>query len=312
MFYGLAMQLSLDLFSGPALAAARARLLSRQAVPVAAEPAPSPVVNDNALSLKQKLARLERGDAHVWGVTPFGDARVDACLPGGGLPLGRLHEIAGDAMEREAPAAAAGFAACLAQRAGPGAIVWALQRDDLYPPGLQAFGLDPDRLIFVRANKDAETLCVAEDALRTRGVSAVICEIAALDLTAARRLQLACERGGATNFVLRRRLYGAPRSPPHEVSTATTRWRIAAAPSVADEPGLGPPRWSARLDRCRGGRTGAWIMEAPDGANQESFIRVVAELADHAAETGDGRALSAGRLRDDGDDRQRAASRDGG
>lgn len=306
--------MSLDLFSGPARAEARARLL-RRPPPAPVAPPPSPIVcNDNTLSLKQKLARLEGGDVHAWGVAPFGDVRVDACLPGGGLPLGRLHEIAGDALEREAPAAAAGFAACLAQRAGEGAIVWALQRDDLYAPGLQAFGLDPGRLIFVRANKDAETLCVAEDALRTRGVSAVICEIAALDLTAARRLQLACERSGATNFVLRRRLYGAPRSPPHEVSTATTRWRIAAAPSFTDEPGLGPPRWSARLNRCRGGRTGAWIMEAPDGANQESSIRVVAELADHTVETGDGRALSAesAGLRDDGDDRQRATSGGGG
>ncbi|MES1197535.1 MAG: hypothetical protein ABUL55_02810, partial [Pseudomonadota bacterium] len=53
----------------------------------------------------------------------------------------------------------------------------------------------------------------------------------------------------------------------------------------------GAPRWAARLDRCRGGRTGAWIMEMHNAAgSQTGPIRVVAELADHTLATDHGRA----------------------
>jgi protein ImuA len=231
--------------------------------------------------LRAKIARLERLGASCPRALPFGDVRVDSCLPQGGLALGRLHEITSERPDLETPASAAGFTACLAQRVAPqGAIVWALQRDDLYAPGLQAFGINPDRLIFVRANKDEEILAVLEDALSTRGVDAAIGEIGSLDLVASRRLQLACERGAATGFVLRRRLYGMPGGA--DVSAATTRWRISPASSETHEPGLGLPRWRTHLERCRGGRAGAWIMEAQDATGD---VRVVAELADHATET---------------------------
>jgi protein ImuA len=243
--------------------------------------------------LRTEIARMERLGAPP-RVLPFGDARVDSRLPLGGLPLGRLHEVASDPRDLETPAAAAGFTACLAQRTAPhGEIVWVLQRDDLYAPGLQAFGVKANRLIFVRANKDEEILAVLEDALRTRGVDAAIGEIGSLPLTASRRLQLACECRGATGFVLQRCLYAA--SGIVGVSAATTRWRISPVPSETHEPGLGSPRWRTRLERCRGGRAGAWIMEAQD---ETGDVRVVAELADHETEA---RGRDGGsRARDDG------------
>jgi protein ImuA len=258
-----------------------------------------PISNDNAFTLKAEIARLERGNGRTdWGALPFGDPRIDVCMPYGGLQLGHWHEIGGDGMERETPAAATGFTAALAQRAQRGgAIVWALRRDDLHAPGLQAFGLDPDRLILVRIDKDEDVLLVLEDALRTRGVTAAIGEVDKIDLTAGRRLQLACEKSGATGFVLRRKLYGTPSQQARtQAPAAATRWRIAAAPSQTQgpgqKPGLGPPRWAARLDRCRGGRTGAWIMEMHNAAgSQTSPIRVVAELADHTLATADERAV---------------------
>jgi protein ImuA len=224
---------------------------------------------------------------------PFGDSRVDACMPYGGLQLGHWHEIGGDGMERETPAAATGFTAALAQRAQRGgAIVWVLRRDDLHAPGLQAFGLDPDRLILVRVDKDEDVLAVQEDALRTRGVTAAIGEVDKIDLTAGRRLQLACEKSGATGFVLRRKLYGTPLQQARtQAPAAATRWRIAAAPSQTQTPRIGAPRWAAQLDRCRGGRTGAWIMEMHNAAgSQTGPLRVVAQLADHTRATADERA----------------------
>ena len=231
-------------------------------------------------ALRARVARIEGREAAAAGVLPFGDARVDGCLPGGGLPLGRWHELAGEGTDLETGVSAAAFGARVCARlAGRGQVVWVLQREDLHAPGLAALGLPPHRLIYVAVSNDAEALAALEDALRTRGVAAAWGEIDRVDLTAGRRLQLACEAGGATGFVLRRRLYGR-RAQAEEGSAAATRWRVASSPSDPGEaPGLGAPRWRVRLERCRGGRPGGWIMEADDEANP---VRVVAELADHA------------------------------
>jgi protein ImuA len=245
--------------------------------------------SDPVIALRQEITRLERSAQRAdWGVVPFGEPSIDSCMPHGGLQLGHWHEIGGLGLARESPAAVTGFVAALAsatQRGGT--IIWTLRRDDLYAPGLQAFGVAPDRLILVRVDKDEDVLSVQEDALRTRGVTAAIGEVDKIDLTAGRRLQLVCEKSGATGFVLRRKLFGTPlQQPPLQAPAAATRWRIAAASSQTQTPGLGSPRWTARLDRCRGGRTGAWIMEMQNASEAApSTIRVVAELADHTSAT---------------------------
>lgn len=223
-------------------------------------------------ALRERVAAIE-GGRKTGRTLRFGDRRVDACLPGGGLPLGRWHELAGAGMELETAAAPAAWGARLGARlAGEG--VWILQCPDLHPPGLAAFGLRP---IFVQVRNDLEALAAAEDALRTKGVGAVWVEAAELDLTAGRRLQLACEAHGATGFVLRRRLW-ARRGGPEGSTGSATRWRVVAAPSDPGElPGLGPPRWRIELERVQGGRPGAWLMEADD--EQADRIRVVSELA---------------------------------
>jgi protein ImuA len=234
------------------------------------------------MAVRERLAALEgAGDR---GVLPFGDPRVDGRLPGGGLALGRWHEVAGEGMEIETAAAAAAFAAALlTPLASRGAVVWVMRRQDLYAPGLAGLGFPAERLIQVCAPSETEALIALEDALGAAGVVAAVGEVEALDLTAGRRLQLACERSGATGFVIRRRLFGA-KAAPDLGAAAATRWRIASAPSepAPGEPGLGPPRWRVELDRCRGGRTGVWIMEKSDGAPP---LRVVAELGDRQLDT---------------------------
>jgi protein ImuA len=231
-------------------------------------------------ALRDRVARIERRETAAAGVLPFGDPRVDGCFPAGGLPLGRWHELAGEGMDLETGVSAAAFGARVCSRLGArGQVVWVLQREDLHAPGLAALGLPAHRLIYVAVRNDAEALAALEDALRTRGDAAAWGEIDRVDLTAGRRLQLACEATGGTGFVLRRRLHG--RKPKaEEGSAAATRWRVAPAPSdPGEEPGLGAPRWRVTLERCRGGRAGGWIMEACDEAHA---VRVVAELADHA------------------------------
>ena len=139
-------------------------------------------------------------------------------------------------------------------------MVWVVRGRDLHAAGLAAYGLTPDRLIAVRATRDADALWAMEEALRCKRLSAVLGEVGALDLTASRRLQLAAESSGVTGVLLQT---GPRRSA---ASAAVTRWRIAPAPSEPLEPGVGDPRWSVALERCRGGRPGAWLLEWRDGA----------------------------------------------
>jgi protein ImuA len=258
-------------------------------------------------ALRARVAAIETAGPRPGRVLPLGDPRVDACLSGGGLPLGRWHELTGDGLEAEDPAAVTGFAVRLAaalanggtegRESRPGETVWVFRRDDLYAPGLVGAGLDPARLLFVAVRKDEEVLAAVEDALRTAGVAAVAGEVETLDLTAGRRLQLACEKTGATGLILRRRhalRAGRGATERVEASAAATRWRIGPSPSQPEQArfsGLGPPRWRVELARSRGGRTGGWILEAGDGPHA---LRVVAELGDHELQETPARRVARG------------------
>lgn len=197
------------------------------------------------------------GDA---AAVAFGIEAVDSRLPGGGLARGALHEvIAGH------PGAATGFCAALLARLVPmptaeAAVLWCtrprlLETGLPYGPGLARFGLEPARLIVVRAGRDADVLWGMEEALRCRRLAAVLGETGEVTLTESRRLQLAAEAGGVTAVLLRPA--GRRAAPPP--SAAATRWRIEAAPSVH-----GAPRWRVELFRCRGGADGRWLMEWRD------------------------------------------------
>ncbi len=233
---------------------------------------------------RAKMAAILEGPS-THAVLPFGDVQVDGRLPGGGLPLGRWHEVVGEGLEIETGAASGAFVAALTEPlAMKGAVVWVMRRDDLYAPGLAGIGFPAEALIQVCVRDEAEALGVVEDALGSIGVAAAVAEVEGAELVAGRRLQLACERRGATGFLLRRRPFGGQGRSAASGSAAATRWRIASAPSepAVGEPGLGAPRWRVELERCRGGRPGAWIMEKRDG---EDRLRVVALLGDRQLET---------------------------
>ncbi|MFO0437605.1 MAG: protein imuA, partial [Phenylobacterium sp.] len=119
------------------------------------------------------------------------------------------------------------------------------------------------------------------------GVGVVLAEVGAVDLTAGRRLQLACEARGGTGLVILRRPFGGAAAGTSGGTAAATCWRVspaASAPGPGDF-GLGPPRWRLRLDRSRGGRTGAWSVEAGARGDEGEAdvahpLRLVAELGD--------------------------------
>src|SRR6516164_3968013 len=150
--------------------------------------------------LRERIRRIERPAASVHGILPFGIAAFDRVLPSGGLALGALHEILGAGGDEEDGALAAAFAAGILGRLAArgssvrdGMVLWCLPRPDLYGPGLAAQGLDPGRLVLVRATRDAEILWAMEEGLRAPGITAVVGEVGSLAAVASRRLQLAAE-----------------------------------------------------------------------------------------------------------------------
>ena len=246
--------------------------------------------------LRQRLQALQKtaGIEDGVGVLPLGIGTIDAAL-GGGLARGALHEIAA---AREAHlAAAAGFVLGVSCLSWPGLtrpsrlgrhcapdrdarhkaghdgnnILWIAEDMALaesgapYGPGLDAFGLAPERLLTVAVAQRCDLLWAMEEALRCRAVHAVIGELrhGALDAVAVRRLSLAAANSGALALLLRG-------SPPRDASTAATRWIVGASPSPAREGEENLPRFAAHLIRNRRGPTGSWILQWSD--SDERFV----------------------------------------
>jgi protein ImuA len=250
------------------------------------------MIEERALlpELRERIRRIERPTAAIHGVLPFGIAAIDRALPGGGLARGALHEILGAGGDEEDGALAAAFAVGILGRlvahgssAGDGMVLWCIPRPDLYGPGLAALGLDPARLVMVRAPRDGEILWAMEEALRAPGIAAVVGEVGTLAAVASRRLQLAAERSGITAFLLRRWRDGGQAARERNLpNAAVTRWRIAAVPSQPPwgEPGVGRPRWRVELLRCRGGEPACWEVEEADATGH---VSLAAALADRPA-----------------------------
>ena len=232
-------------------------------------------------ALRDRIRQIEGSVRH--GVLPFGVAAIDGALPGGGLALGAVHEIVGQGGDEEDGAAAAGFAAGILARLGPGPVLGCLKRPDLYGPGLAAHGLDPAHLVLVTAPRDDELLWAIEEGLRERALAAVVGEVGRWPMVAGRRLQLAAERFGVTALILRRwRNAGEAAAERNRPTVALSRWRIGALPSLKmmNESGFGPARWRVELLRVRGGVPAEWDVEVADATGHVSLS---AKLADRPA-----------------------------
>jgi protein ImuA len=208
--------------------------------------------------------RAHKADQIALGTPGFSLDRV----LGGGLQTGALHDIV--AADPRDAAAASAFAAALAIRFGRArsrsAFVWIVEdigaREEglPYAPGLRLHGLDPARLILVRTINVRDTLWVMEEALKCKGVSAVLAETWAkardYSLTVSRRLALAARAGGTAGLL---RHAGAAGAADAIVSAAATRFEIAARRSLPvlaigrGPPLPGPAAWGVRIARMRAG-----------------------------------------------------------
>ena len=215
--------------------------------------------------LRRQLAAIERQQQAAAADperVPTGHTAIDTVLDGG-MMRARLHELF--AAEAEDAAAAAGFAAMLAQQAG-GPVVW-LRQDDaqrrgggLYGPGLADIGLDPAVLTIAVLPDALAILKAAAEVVRCTAVGVAVIELwqaaPALDLTASRRLAMAAEQSGVTALMLRVAAEPAP-------SAGWTRWQVASAPSAPLEANApGHPALDLTIMRQRGRPAGGrWLVE---------------------------------------------------
>jgi len=233
--------------------------------------------------LRAQIRGLETAGCRLSGVLPFGLAEIDARLPGGGLALGALHEVAGAGNGALDAAAAALFTAGILART-TGQILWCVRDQDLFAPGLEAAGLSADRVVYVEAGDEQTTLACFEEGLRHGGLAGVVAEIGRLSMTNSRRLQLAAESSGTPGIAIRRwrrQVYAVDFGQP---TAAVTRWRVSVLPSARQRaPGFGRPRWLVELIRCRAGESADFEVE---GCDHEGRLALSAGLADRPATAG--------------------------
>jgi protein ImuA len=215
-------------------------------------------------SLRAQIEKIEGRSRRAKSVLPFGIPEVDSRLPGGGLALGALHEVAGGGNGAIDGAAAALFSAGVAART-QGKILWCITRPDLFAPAIAQAGLVADRVIYVETGDDKAILACMEEGLRHGGLGAVIGEVARLSMTASRRLQLAAEGTGCIGIALRRWRRQTEAADFGQPTAAMTRWRVSTLPSSPlPVPGVGRHRWLVELIRARAGESADFELEACD------------------------------------------------
>lgn len=193
-----------------------------------------------------------------------GLAALDALAPGGAFARGAVHELLADPADGQprfiamllARAAASSISCSPSVVGSPNPLTasdrsmfWLDPSGELYPPALARLGIALDRLFLLTGDlREKDWIWAATEALGCRGVGAVVFAPAWLSRIAARKLQLAAERGGSVGLLLRQ----TGRSSAHHA--AATRWLIRLAPGERNV-----QRWTLQLLHGHGGRIGQTV-----------------------------------------------------
>ena len=186
---------------------------------------------------------------------------IDNSFPNECFPLASTHEFI---VERDEDASATkGFISHIISELMErnGICIWINSFENVFPPALKLFGVDPDKIVFIHVKRQKEILWVMEEALKCDGLAAVVGEIAEINFTETRRLQLAVEKSRVTGFIIRNK----PRSI--NITACVSRWKIShiSSESKNNLPGVGFPRWNIELLKIRNGKPGSWKMEYSNG-----------------------------------------------
>ena len=213
------------------------------------------------------IARLQKEILSLQGFKSIGSDGVSAGLgvikyafPNAVFPLAAVHEFF--CTNPETASASYGFIAGIlsAMSKSGGALIWIGSSRILFPPALKAFGIDPEKVVFIEVRNAKHRLWALEEALKCEGLCAVVGEVQEFSFTESRRFQLAVERSRVTGFVIRN-------NPKNLATTCVTRWRISpiAGEVQSGLPGVGFARWNVELIKVRNGKPGNWQLTWADG-----------------------------------------------
>jgi protein ImuA len=216
-------------------------------------------------ALKSDILRME-GLRPASSPVDLGLGPICDFFPNGSFPLGAVHEYISSLAEDKA--STCGFiSGILSSLMGDnGTVLWISASRTIFPPALRAFGVQPDRVVFVDLSKEKDVMWVMDEALKCGALTAVVGEMKEISFTESRRLQLAVEQSQVTGFIVRH-------NARMNTTACVSRWRITPLPSelIDDLPGVGFPQWRVELLRMRNGRSGVWDLRWINGR----FIPVV-------------------------------------
>jgi len=207
--------------------------------------------------LQRDILLLQGFKPPAAGAVDVGLGSIGGAFPHGTFPTGAIHEFISSGTEGGAASGAfvSGILGPL-MRAG-GACIWIGSAGRLFPPALAAFGIRPERVIFIDLKREKEILWCMEEALKCEGLAAVVGETPEISFTASRRLQLAVEQSRVTAFLLRMN--------PRDLNTIArvARWKVTSLASLSegDLPGIGFPRWKVELTWVKNGVPASWVVE---------------------------------------------------
>lgn len=209
------------------------------------------------------------------GAVEVGLGPISRAFPLRTFPTGAIHEFISSGAETAA--ASGGFVSGILGplMRGGGSCIWIRSAGQLFPPALAAFGVEPDRIIFIDLRREKEILWCMEEALACEGLAAVVGETPDIGFTASRRLQLTVEKSRVTAFLLRHN--------PRDLNTIArvARWKITPLGSKVEEglPGIGVPRWQVELTWVKNGQPGVWVVEWRAGQFQINSDELAAGVA---------------------------------
>jgi protein ImuA len=228
--------------------------------------------------LQKEILRLQTPQQTDHPPSSIGLGAIESAFPSCVFPTGTTHELI--SITPEDVAATNGFiSVMLGKIMQPGAYcIWIGAKKRLFPTALIAFGIRPERILFVDARRPKDTLWALEEALKCDALAGVVAEISELGFDESRRLQLVVERSRVTAFIHRHQ-------PKMQNAVAcVSRWKITPIASIVpdDMPGLGFPRWNVQLLKVRNGMPGEWQVQwSPDGLKyigKEAIISPPSEL----------------------------------
>lgn len=205
-------------------------------------------------TLRQTVSKLEaRSDAYALPEAEKKEEYQEVTTERPEFPAGWAHEIWAERPDDFTPAMAYALAGL---GASDGTILWVtsprmVQEHGLpYGPGLKRFGIDPARLVIVRARDRLDALWAVEEGLKSQKLAAVVGEVEGIDLTESRRLSLTT-RERMTRCILILRSEKAPSSASY--SRVALRAHTSEPPHFAAH-APGESRAHANLVKHRGGK----------------------------------------------------------